>query len=57
MINIGKAFEMVSHIVVLQALVSIGINGNILEWLQDLFTNRSGNEKFQNKNIVHIAIY
>ena len=49
MIDIEKAFEMVSPIVILHALVSVGIHGKMLKWLQDFLTHRSGNVKFQNE--------
>ena len=49
MIDIEKAFEMVSPIVILHALVSVGIHGKMLKWLQDFLTHRSGNVKYQNE--------
>ena len=49
MIDIEKAFEMVSPTVVLQALVRAGIKGKMLTWLQDFLTHRSGKVKFQNE--------
>ena len=49
MIDIEKAIEMVSPIVILHALVSVGIHGKMLKWLQDFLTHRSGNVKFQNE--------
>ena len=48
LIDIKKAFEMASPIVVLQVLANAGIGGKMLAWLRDFLADRSGRVKFQN---------
>ena len=48
LIDIEKAFEMASPIVVLQVLANAGIGGKMLAWLRDFLADRSGRVKFQN---------
>ena len=48
LIDIEKAFEMASPIVVLQVLANAGIGGKMLAWLRDFLADRSGTVKFQN---------
>ena len=50
LIDVEKAFEMVSSTVVLHALAHAGVCGNMLSWIQDFLNGRTGAVQFQNKH-------
>ena len=47
MIDIEKAFEMISPAVVLHALANAGIGEKMLSWIHDLLNGRTGAFHFQ----------
>ena len=49
LIDVEKAFEMVSSTVVLQVLAKAGIVGNLLNWIESFLTERRGRVQFQNE--------
>ena len=49
LIDVEKAFEMVSPTVVLQVLAKAGIVGNLLNWIKSFLTERMGRVQFQNE--------
>ena len=46
LIDVEKAFEMVSPTVVLQVLAKAGIVGNLLNWIKSFLTERRGRVQF-----------
>ena len=50
LIDVEKAFEMVSSTVVLHALAHAGVCGNMLSWIQDFLNGCTGAVQFQNKH-------
>ena len=50
LIDVEKAFEMVSSTVVLHALAHAGVCGNMLSWIQDFLNGRTGAVQFQNEH-------
>ena len=50
LIDVEKAFEMVSSTVVLHALAHAGVCGNMFSWIQDFLNGRTGAVQFQNKH-------
>ena len=49
LIDIEKAFEMISSTVVLHALANAGIGGKMLSWIHDFLNGRTGAVQFQNE--------
>ena len=48
LIDIEKAFEMISPTVILHTLVNIGIGGKMLSWIHDFLNGRTGTVQIQN---------
>ena len=48
-LDLEKAFELVSEEVLLESAALLGIRGQLLMWLDDYFTNRTGTVQFQGK--------
>ena len=46
-LDLEKAFEMTDHLVILDCLVSVGIRGHMLSWVEDFLKNRSGRVIYQ----------
>ena len=50
-LDLEKAFELVSKEVVLESAALLGIRGQLLVWLDDYITNRTGTVQFQGKEV------
>ena len=57
LLDLEKAFELVSKEVLLESAALLGIRGQLLMWLDDYLTNRTGTAQFQGKksNVNHLT--